>query len=712
MEFSEPGCAYHAVLDAIKPIDETMWLAFDVAQSTEVLVCDVKFLTAGRHVAYHLKILDLSGPVMLTGTEATWVTKVPGNGALPRGIVELCVGTGAMGVAATFLGAKILVSMDNNDLSIKHLTANQHGIVLKGDVTCIDDILRVHQHVQDESFFLFSGFPCQPYSTQGMQLHGADPRAEVFRGLVRAIMLLQPSAVILECVVGASQDHEVRLALRQLCERLGWQMKDAILELAHQWPTRRRRWWMILAPASWNLSAFKTWPRTSRFDGIGKVLPSMGEFSLYEEENLTLTPEELRAYSNPRYGKEDRLLHRNRLCPTLLHSYASALTECPCKCRSTGFSEHSLESKGLRGVFILSSIWNMPRFLHPLEMAILQTLPITVKFEGPPRHSLPLLGQIAAPLQALWTFVHLLNSTAGIFSQPLLAPMDVMDKYRETLLGQLRSSFPFAVPQVPITVSIRAPDGAELSLLASGHSTVADLIHAEQISLSFGETLQGAIDGHLVPQHQVLPQRALLELRHHERRDRHQQTGQIALAICHGEELLVEFGTPGIFVFQLLNTLELDAVRYVVNDAGRILGRDARIWTSQRVITLGPLTFPNLGVNLPGDHIFSMPITAQVTANGFSGGAMGLDDVSMWKACQQIVACLNIDDQFPLLVPPLLGLRLLNGEDALTFRGLRLPLDLLGNKVIVPLILDRHWTLLWGTRIGILGSSCTFGFDS
>ena len=180
MRFPCVGGAYHAIMDITEKLDDSMWLAHDVANATQCLLCNVPLPSLGRFALYQLRLQDDSGPVLFSGTKDTWLTKVSNTEDFPQGIVELCAGSGAMGVAASFLGGRILASMDHNDLSIRHLRCNQHGQVLQGDVTKIEDVLKVHQCVESEEFLVLSGFPCQPFSTQGLQMHGADPRAQVF----------------------------------------------------------------------------------------------------------------------------------------------------------------------------------------------------------------------------------------------------------------------------------------------------------------------------------------------------------------------------------------------------------------------------------------------------------------------------------------------------------------------------------------------------
>ena len=47
---------------------------------------------------------------------------------LSLNLLELCAGSRAMGLGASFLGGKVSVAVDNTELACQHLQANQHGI--------------------------------------------------------------------------------------------------------------------------------------------------------------------------------------------------------------------------------------------------------------------------------------------------------------------------------------------------------------------------------------------------------------------------------------------------------------------------------------------------------------------------------------------------------------------------------------------------------
>jgi hypothetical protein len=96
----------------------------------------------------------------------------------------------------------------------------------------------------------------------------------------------------------------------------------------------------------------------------------------------------LQAYLNPSFGRDKRVLEFSDVANTFLHSYGNALMKCPCECRQSGFSQHSLLQKGLRGCFVQSGVHHNPRYLHPYS----------VEYPCQPREHLALLGLIASPL--------------------------------------------------------------------------------------------------------------------------------------------------------------------------------------------------------------------------------------------------------------------------------------------------------------------------
>ncbi|CAJ1356695.1 unnamed protein product, partial [Effrenium voratum] len=113
-----------------------------------------------------------------------------------KGVIELCAGTGSMGIGPVFLGAHVVASLDKTPLAAHHLELNHHGHVMCADLCDPNNIWQLHQLIKDEQ------------------------------------------AVLMECVCGASSDLEVRSAIRWICDFLEWQCKEVTLDLADQWPMR------------------------------------------------------------------------------------------------------------------------------------------------------------------------------------------------------------------------------------------------------------------------------------------------------------------------------------------------------------------------------------------------------------------------------------------------------------------------------------------
>ena len=200
-------------------------------------------------------------------------------------------------------------------------------------------------------------------------------------------------------------------------------MKTLTLALQDQWPCRRDRWWALLAPLEFDLTNLKSWAKDDLHSTIGHIIPDWPLWDNQVEEELQLTETELYHYNNHLFGMETWLLEQSGICPTILHSYGSVFTKCPCGCRNAAFRPERLQRGGVRGCYVLSQTTGKPRFLHTAEAALLCTVPPNFKFPGGPRTGLCLIGQIAAPLQAQWMCLHLVQATQLFYGwEPVVEP--------------------------------------------------------------------------------------------------------------------------------------------------------------------------------------------------------------------------------------------------------------------------------------------------
>ena len=404
------------------------------------LMASVDIHLSSPFTAYDLSV-HMVDPLTLLVDDSSWVVSHDPVKKFSPYILDLCACTGAMAVGPIFAGARVLASFEINSLAIQHLNLNKHGIVYQGDLCNDSDIRKFHELVQHEEYSALAGFPCQPFSSQGAQERHSDARSIVFWKILRASALLNVQSLILECVAPVATDNLIQLGLATFTKRMGWQQHQVLLELAQQWPMRRRRWWCAMYPVSWSAINIPAWPTLNPTPTIGHILHTWGLWGELAERDLQLSKEELRCYANPALGKEKRLLSPGDVSPTILHSYGSVLHPCPCGCRSRGISPWALANKGIRGVFVISEEHAQPRYLHPYEVATLLTLPMSMTWGDTPRNDLCLLGQTAAPLQSLWVYTHLTNAAHSVFPDVVkVDPLDMITKYKAEIYSQVRRS--------------------------------------------------------------------------------------------------------------------------------------------------------------------------------------------------------------------------------------------------------------------------------
>ena len=314
--------------------------------------------------------------------------------------VELCCGIGGISLGVQRLGWATKVFVDHSALASQTI-ANNGGQVICGRVEDQQVQQQVHQLLAGERAIILAGFPCQPYSILGSGSGLKDQRGQTLFSVLRIAWLTRASAVILECVAEVSKYKETMHVLQEFADASGFQFQTVTLDLSDQWPARRRRWWGVMVPKGTDFALYN-WEPDNRFSSIDKVLAGWPSWPVAEEEDLRWTAEEKSKYGNPEYGQDSRRLEISGVMPTALHSWGNALRACPCGCRSKGFADDRLKRLGLRGFAIWSEVIQDLRFPHPKEVAYLTTLPAEIILPQPPRDALCMVGQLAAPMQALW----------------------------------------------------------------------------------------------------------------------------------------------------------------------------------------------------------------------------------------------------------------------------------------------------------------------
>eukprot|EP00438_Fugacium_kawagutii_P031198 Skav220793 [mRNA] locus=scaffold150:52383:57152:- [translate_table: standard] len=391
-----------------------------------------------------------------------------------RQVKELCSGIGGIGQGLRFAGFEVVASMDKNAYMCETLRRSGQVGVIQGDVMDIQDRQRLHVTPAPIRGTYVSGFPCQPYSTQGDQRGEHDDRAKPFHGVLQAAWEHQAAGMILENVPGAAQSTQVQTGLQRLAWSLGCNLVQTILQLDNTWPCRRTRWWAMLLPRKYDLHSIPDLPMDQALRYVGQLLPHWPTWAAAEEQQLLLSDEELGMLQDPRFGQDPRWLQDDKPCPCILHAYSNFAGPCPCGCRQFPLSQQRLLRDGLRGFYVLSKVFQRPRWLHPREAALLCGLDPFGAFADSLKGGLSQVGQCASPLQASWMGSHLqkaLGATAP-------TPQQVLCLHKMALLRQAHGIASIFPHQDRITLNIEE-ENLLRSVVVDATSTVGDLILAE-----------------------------------------------------------------------------------------------------------------------------------------------------------------------------------------------------------------------------------------
>ena len=677
------GETFTGLLDLTDYLDDSSTMGIRIPCGAPM--CIFSHLPLGKISIYDAKVQATEDINFLAITEDTWWHHAENDGsALSPTILELCAGAGGMGIGAHYLGGQVKVAVDNNDLSVDHLQINKHGEVLKLDMNMMSSAKIIHQKLNTRPGTTTLGFPCQPLSSQGLQLGAADFRFQTFFAGLRIAFLTNTQTMVLECVPAAHCNPEIQHGLQRFAQALGLDCLQVELDLQSCWPCRRHRWWAVLMPHAWNTLGLPAWPETSTFSSVGHLFKNWGVWTDPDETALMLSPYELEKFCNPQYGRDKRLLEFQDVASTLLHSYSNALGPCPCLCRASAFSEISLRLKGLRGYFVTSQVTGQPRYLHHREAALLLGLPEQLQYAHGPRSNLALLGQVASPLQMIWVYGHLLFNVHRALGLPMPAPMYWIESYQQELLRQTAHLFQSSTQGILGHVTLRDANGESLTIASATASTVSHLLHANRILLDWNEIGGITRDGLRLPLQKLLDfttgPYALTSQQGPPERER--PSGLIMIAITHQGQFHAHFLVAGSFLFEALNGLQIQGINFLTDQSGRVFGADFRVWKTMNLHTLPnwpPQFAPGLYGSGPGPH------------------HLGLHDGHIWLALQSM--CNNLlPDEIPLLVHPRTAYALLHGtwdDGCLQLAELYKQQP---GRICCIFAANQHWALLWGEK--------------
>ena len=393
-------------------------------------------------------------------------------------VSEVCAGLGGTMAGATEVGLRPLIALDRSPLSCSLLRLNQVPVVLQGDLQNLHTLARFHLAHLTSRFGLLAGFPCQPFSSLGRALAFRDPRSKTLLFILDLAWLTQAAFLLLECVVGAGSNLELRAILDEFCAVRGFRMSSTILRLDNALPCRRTRWWCLLYPEWLPALEIPDIPRNPSRSVLQDVFPFWPVWPEHEELELKLTDLELDMYGNLDFGYslEDRLLNMAGHCPTLLHSMGNVLRDCPRQCRGP-ISEALLRAQGLHGVVVKSVHPSVGfRHLHPKEAAFLLGVSAKLQTGSDLRGLLSQLGQIASPVQSHWMLSHFWT----LFG--LVDPAQLPQLHERFICKHICEHIRLWTPPEPFwnrIVEIHFPDGLPLQVRLTGPTTCLELLKAE-----------------------------------------------------------------------------------------------------------------------------------------------------------------------------------------------------------------------------------------
>ena len=495
-------------------------------------------------------------------------------------VVELCAGIGGIGLGASWAGFKVGPQVDFNALAHEHLRAAGAPFPILGDIADLQVLKHIQEVLEGPPALVAAGFNCQPFSYQGDQRGLRDPRAKSFWATLQATYFLQPRALLLECTPGAGGDLEVQQILREFQSLMGWQMQELTFDLAAQWPCRRLRWWAILFDVNLASRPLLSWPTDPDFQRLEQVIQEWPQWPWVDEHQLLLNDMEKEAFLWT-YMDANRMMDMMGPASTFLHSYANAMTACPCGCRDAAFNECRLAKGGLRGSLVLT-IDLQPRFLHPKEVMFLLSFPGTFPIRLDLRATLCMLGQSAAPLQAFWVAHHLRCTLTGLWTSDALK---IIQSHKSQLRFEKYHTWPISDTLASIEIAFDTPEGSTICFIKNGAVTAAEALAALRSGAEWGERWV-LMDGSL-----RVPLDALLRTSGYygqyvlhrlvKRQALPKPEGPMVIQVTSADSSWVDFFQVGDFVFEIRNKLGLPDSCQLVSLDGLTLPLDLRLWDSQ-----------------------------------------------------------------------------------------------------------------------------------
>ena len=213
-----------------------------------VLIQGGKMEPTAEFLVLEAKVVQVSPLVICEVGDNGFVTPIPVCQAHHlHAVVELCSGMGLFSSMATVASLGVKLGVDLNP-SWEGLFRELHP---SADFVASEvGNMQVVRHMAGMDLFhpiIVAGISCQPHSRAGDQRGMQDNRSRSLPDVLRLMWFVQCPLGILECVPEIWQNAEAQKMLHDFCAATGYQLTQQVLHLSDFLPTRRSRWFAVLA---------------------------------------------------------------------------------------------------------------------------------------------------------------------------------------------------------------------------------------------------------------------------------------------------------------------------------------------------------------------------------------------------------------------------------------------------------------------------------
>jgi len=251
---------------------------------------------------------------------------------------ELFAGVGGFRLGLEALGG---ICVFSNEIDQDCVRAYTELFGNESSVLHVGDVCKVSSDSIPDHDLLVGGFPCQPFSKEGLQPGIHDPRGLLFRELVRILRDKRPKHFLFENVPGLLSSNgggDYKMILQEFEVESDYRVHAEVINAKCLTPQSRKR--LYFMGTREDIVSAKDPSQVNRFPFIPDLRLRAGDFldreSLPADEgnfasldDYTLSDEQFSRLRNSRAwqsgGPNGRLLWDDKICETLISNYGNTV---------------------------------------------------------------------------------------------------------------------------------------------------------------------------------------------------------------------------------------------------------------------------------------------------------------------------------------------------------------------------------------------------